>query len=99
MTKSRLIVPLCFILTAGCALFDSGDVTKDQQTAAAVADSNSSAMPAMVEAPVVETLIASRRSFTRDDIRAMQLRLREVGFDPGPIDGVAGAKTKSAVLR
>ncbi|HEY3024906.1 MAG TPA: peptidoglycan-binding domain-containing protein, partial [Pyrinomonadaceae bacterium] len=32
-------------------------------------------------------------------IRTIQLRLREVGFDPGPVDGVAGAKTKAAFAR
>jgi len=29
----------------------------------------------------------------------MQLRLRDVGLDPGPADGVAGAKTKAAFAR
>lgn len=29
----------------------------------------------------------------------MQLLLRDLGFNPGPVDGIAGAKTKSAVDR
>jgi peptidoglycan hydrolase-like protein with peptidoglycan-binding domain len=31
------------------------------------------------------------------DSRAVQLLLLYHGFDPGPIDGIAGAKTKSAI--
>lgn len=31
------------------------------------------------------------------DIRMMQTRLRESGFDPGPIDGIAGKRTLAAL--
>ena len=34
-----------------------------------------------------------------EDIRLLQVRLKDTGFDPGPIDGVWGAKTRSALLR
>lgn len=33
------------------------------------------------------------------EIRLLQVRLKDTGFDPGPIDGVWGTKTRSAVLR
>jgi peptidoglycan hydrolase-like protein with peptidoglycan-binding domain len=33
----------------------------------------------------------------QDKIRQVQLGLRDKGFDPGPIDGVAGVRTKEAV--
>ncbi|HEY7320267.1 MAG TPA: peptidoglycan-binding domain-containing protein [Candidatus Binatia bacterium] len=35
----------------------------------------------------------------KEDIRLLQVRLKDTGFDPGPIDGVWGTKTRSAVLR
>ena len=38
----------------------------------------------------------SRKS---EDIRLIQVRLKDAGFDPGPIDGVSGTKTTAAVLR
>jgi peptidoglycan hydrolase-like protein with peptidoglycan-binding domain len=33
------------------------------------------------------------------DVRMIQVRLKDAGFDPGPIDGVMGAKTKAALFR
>jgi peptidoglycan hydrolase-like protein with peptidoglycan-binding domain len=34
---------------------------------------------------------------SQEDIRILQLRLRDAGFDPGPFDGVMGPKTKGAL--
>lgn len=34
-----------------------------------------------------------------DDIRLIQVRLKDAGFDVGPVDGVMGFKTKAALLR
>jgi len=45
-----------------------------------------------MEAPKIET--APARSLTVDEVRRIQMRLKEAGFDPGPADGVAGARTK-----
>ena len=39
------------------------------------------------------------RTFSPDEIRLIQVRLTEAGFDVGPIDGVLGSRTKSALLR
>jgi peptidoglycan hydrolase-like protein with peptidoglycan-binding domain len=33
----------------------------------------------------------------QEDIRILQLRLRDAGYDPGPFDGVMGPKTKLAL--
>jgi hypothetical protein len=32
-------------------------------------------------------------------IRLLQVRLKDAGFDPGPVDGIPGAKTRAAVER
>lgn len=36
---------------------------------------------------------------SEDEIRLLQVRLKDAGFDAGPIDGVMGLKTKSALVR
>ena len=42
---------------------------------------------------------ASSNSPKSEEIRLLQVRLKDTGFDPGPIDGVSGAKTRAAFLR
>lgn len=41
----------------------------------------------------------TRQTFSEDDIRRFQMRLKQSHFDPGPIDGIFGPKTKAAMLR
>ncbi|HEV8724957.1 MAG TPA: peptidoglycan-binding domain-containing protein [Candidatus Binatia bacterium] len=100
MTKFGLIVPLFFFLICGCALFDSSEMTSEQPAVPApVVENETTKVVTAVQAVPVEAKVAPARSLTRDEIRTLQLRLREVGFDPGPVDGVAGAKTKAAFAR
>ena len=33
----------------------------------------------------------------RDAIRSIQAGLKELGFDPGPVDGIAGSRTREAI--
>jgi peptidoglycan hydrolase-like protein with peptidoglycan-binding domain len=47
------------------------------------------------QAPAEESRPAGK--LTKDRIRAVQERLKQAGFDPGPIDGVMGAKTREAL--
>jgi peptidoglycan hydrolase-like protein with peptidoglycan-binding domain len=100
MAKSGLIVPLCFFWVSGCVLFGDPDVTSEQE-AVATPVAESEAVPAVTSVQTLppETRVASARNFTREEVRAMQLRLRDVGLDPGPIDGLSGAKTKAAFAR
>jgi peptidoglycan hydrolase-like protein with peptidoglycan-binding domain len=35
----------------------------------------------------------------REEVRILQLRLRDAGFDPGQVDGLMGPKTKSALAQ
>ncbi|MGH7795309.1 MAG: peptidoglycan-binding domain-containing protein [Candidatus Binatia bacterium] len=42
---------------------------------------------------------ATMSSRSPEDIRILQLRLRDAGFDPGPFDGVMGPKTRLALER
>ena len=38
-----------------------------------------------------------RTAGAREEVRILQLRLRDAGFDPGPFDGMMGPKTKAAL--
>ena len=38
-----------------------------------------------------------RRSWPQNVVRELQKRLKELGFEPGPIDGLYGPKTEKAI--
>jgi hypothetical protein len=40
----------------------------------------------------------SEEYWPRNLVRAVQGRLKELGFDPGPIDGIYGPKTKNGIM-
>lgn len=99
MTQKRLIVPLCFIVLSGCSVFDGRESTVP--TTAVSAPEIEAPQPApdnqLVKAK--EASPAPAPSLSVDDIRGMQTRMQELGFDPGPADGMVGAKTKIAFNR
>lgn len=53
------------------------------------------APPAVNPAAVLTRL--ERNELSPSDIRTVQTRLKEGGFDPGPIDGLAGKRTLAAL--
>lgn len=51
-------------------------------------------------APQTEKLDGALVSYPKStDIRMVQVRLKDAGFEPGSIDGILGAKTKAALFR
>ena len=97
MTKFSVIIPICISLASGCALFDSPEMTAEAPAVSVpVAESEGSKAVAQ---PVPEAAPPPLRSATVEDVRRLQMRLRDLRFDPGPIDGVAGVKTKAAFER
>ena len=40
----------------------------------------------------------SEDRWPRNLVRAVQVRLKSLGFDPGPIDGIDGLKTRGAIM-
>jgi hypothetical protein len=62
------------------------------------------AMPAPPTAEAMPPLPEDKRperitTLTNDEVREMQAWLKAFGFDPGPIDGQAGSRTKAAIKR
>jgi peptidoglycan hydrolase-like protein with peptidoglycan-binding domain len=102
VTKYRVIIPTCFLLASGCALLDHPELASETPTVSVAVIENEPLPPA----PVVETadpklfeLPVPVRTLTKDNVRRLQAHLRDMGLDPGPIDGIAGARTKAAYIR
>ena len=98
MARLSAIVPIC-ILISSCSLHDTGEVSNEEAPAAppAVLEQAPPAGPEEQTAP--RPLPPPVRVITVDNVRRLQTRLREVGLDSGPVDGVPGAKTKLAFNR
>jgi peptidoglycan hydrolase-like protein with peptidoglycan-binding domain len=72
------------------------DSEKIPVAAVAPADEGPSIVAA---APKQQAKVTASRALTRDEIRNLQLSLKEIDLDPGPADGVAGPRTRAAYLR
>lgn len=98
MAKISAIVPVCILAVSGCALFESSELPQEPAPAPpqfVVEEAPAADAPAQIETrPAPPSPPA--RSIAADDVRRVQMRLRDVGFDPGPIDGIAGAQTRIA---
>jgi peptidoglycan hydrolase-like protein with peptidoglycan-binding domain len=98
VNKSNLLIAGWIFTVSGCALMESSP--SEPETSAVttpMVEPENVSVPASTEAPGKET--APARSLTPDDVRRIQMRLKEAGFDAGPADGVAGARTKIAFNR
>jgi peptidoglycan hydrolase-like protein with peptidoglycan-binding domain len=104
VSKNGVIIPICFILVSGCSVFDSSEMTTEAPPVSVVSEVVTEREPWQATAEVQlatsnEAKLVPSRSISLDDIRRLQLRLQELGFNPGPVDGVAGVKTKTAFGR
>jgi len=100
MAKVGAIVSLSLAIVSGCAQYDSSDTVDEKKIPLVTIKSESlPAMQVATEQLPAQTALAAPRSLSPDDVRRLQMRLRGVGFDPGPIDGVAGDKTRIALSR
>ncbi len=99
MIKAGLVITACVTIVSGCAFVDSPQtVVKTTEDSAAVSAFEPGSVISETEVPKVMPVVTPR-SLTPDEIRRMQVRLRDVGLDPGPVDGYAGGKTKAAFKR
>lgn len=102
MTKSDLLLPFFILLISACALSDNSEVvTETQESHAPTPEAQIAQVPPAAELPHPDQnkVLPKPRIPSSDEIRRLQMRLREVGFDPGPADGIAGARTKAALSR
>jgi len=71
---------------AGCAMLTNLLGTSDREI-----------LQQTPESQPITAMTEPNRNPSKDQIRLVQERLKASGYDPGPIDGVMGAKTKSAL--
>ncbi|MGE5819494.1 MAG: peptidoglycan-binding domain-containing protein [Deltaproteobacteria bacterium] len=80
-------------LNSGCLMLrDFSPVSTSERTA----NRNSANSAAMIADDPDGKL---RNASSRETVRLLQIRLRDAGFDPGPIDGLLGSRTKSALQK
>ena len=99
VNKTGFIVPFCLFFVTGCVMSDNSETDLDKP---AVTTPGASSENVLASPPVIaESATAPKtvRPLNRDEIRELQIRLKEMGFDPGPADGVPGARTRAALVR
>ena len=103
---SYILALVLFLFSYGCAIFrglsesevqseQSPPVVANQQpTEPVVSDS-----PTLVKNENSRPVLSSKKALSKEEIRQIQAGLKAAGFDPGPIDGILGSKTRSLILR
>jgi peptidoglycan hydrolase-like protein with peptidoglycan-binding domain len=95
-----------FIFSSGCAIssgLSESQVQSEQSPPVVVYER--SAEPAVSDSPAVvknenrRPAFSSTKALSKEEISQLQSRLKAAGFDPGPIDGILGSKTRSLILR
>jgi hypothetical protein len=94
--------PLCYVISGSD--FSLPDVSlpdvslvEESEAAEPSAGSHAFEVPPLNPAAVLTRLETDRPSAA--DVRRIQTRLKQDGFNPGPIDGIAGKRTLSALNR
>ena len=96
MERYRHCALLIVLLLSACMTVDPDPQPTEIPVASVALESPSDGTnPAASPEPVQETY----RMPSKDEIRLIQTRMRETGFDSGPIDGIMGPKTKAALQR
>lgn len=99
MAKILAIVLSVFLLSACATVTEDNDsqVAETQAVPTEIQPVESSAPAA--EPAKNELAGAAKRIPSKQEIKTIQAQLKVAGFDPGPVDGALGAKTRSALRR
>ena len=104
--ESYLLGTLVLFLTSyGCAIFSGlseSEVKIVEPPAPAVykpTEPIASDPPTPVKTEPSRPVSSIKKPLRKQEIRQIQARLKAAGFDPGPIDGILGPKTRSVLSR
>ena len=104
MNKSLCFV-LIFLFVSACAtVIDDNDQTAETESLTVPARETqvAEAAPSLTDSINLESSQlhgTASRTLSKQEIRSLQSQLKTAGFDPGPLDGVLGGKTTSALRR
>ncbi len=98
MNRTNLVIAMALLLAPGCALWENPPAEPEPSAAAAAPAEPPPPAMANFAAPAKIEAVAAR-PLGADEVRRLQMRLREAGFDAGPADGIAGARTRAALGR
>ena len=101
-----LVALVLFLLSYGCGIYStvSEPALQIDQSSPGLADQPPTE-PIVSDALTRATNENSRKAFpskkalSKEEISQLQARLKAAGFDPGPIDGILGYKTRSVIVR
>jgi peptidoglycan hydrolase-like protein with peptidoglycan-binding domain len=85
------------IVIATIAAVSLAAIATSAATAQLARSNQSGQLQQSTDQPTAQLDMRTVPALDQDKIRQVQLGLRDKGFDPGPIDGVAGVRTKEAV--
>lgn len=95
-----------FIFSSGCAIssgLSESEVRTERHPPAVVYEQSTepvvSVSPTAVKNEMSRPAVSSTKALSKEEISQLQTRLKAAGFDPGPIDGILGSKTRSLILR
>jgi hypothetical protein len=93
--SKAVVTVVCVALLAGCGMlpdfdFGSGTISASREAPAAKSPASAVSAPAAEDGVVTLDRAATER---------LQTRLAELGFAPGPVDGIVGPRTIEAVRR
>lgn len=101
MAKFLFFIFPVFLLSACATVSEDKDSQEPQalSTPGSEIGQVETTTPAPVESARSELVGAVNKTPSKQEIKSMQAQLKADGFDPGPVDGVLGAKTMSALRR
>jgi peptidoglycan hydrolase-like protein with peptidoglycan-binding domain len=99
VNRKVLFVSFCLAIITGCAISDNSETETGKAAIAIPAAEDSPAPMSTVTVSGPAVAMPAAHALSHDEIRQLQILLKEVGFDPGLTDGVPGAKTRAAFGR
>src|SRR5918996_1670592 len=98
MARYRHFALLIVFLIAACVTADPDPQPTEIPLDSVTSETQSGVLSSAAPAEPIDDSQAAHRAPSKNEIRIIQTRVKAAGSNPGPIVGVLGAKTRSALL-